>query len=120
MFINHIEGANNVFADILTRWSKGYRAASAKRAATLYTDIVPSAHEVDALAVEEIINEQHKHQHPVGIEKDDDGVYKKGQKTWIPDDARSPKLRVTADAHCGERRHRAYDTNLEIVTQSYW
>lgn len=77
-FINHIEGANNVSADMLTRWSKKYRAASAHRLAALYTDTVPSAHEVDTIAVEKIINEQQKHQCPAGMKKNDDGVYKKG------------------------------------------
>lgn len=119
-FINHIGGASIIFADILTRWSKGYRAVSAQRVVALYADIVPSAHEVEDITIKEIINEQKNLYPPVGVEKDEIGLFKKDQRTWIPDDAKTLKLRITVEAHRGERGHQAYDANLETVTQSYW
>lgn len=38
-FMYYIESVNCIFADILTRWFKGYRAVSVKRIAALYMDI---------------------------------------------------------------------------------
>lgn len=75
---------------------------------------------MDPIAVEEIIDEQQKHQHPVGVEKDDNGVYKKGQQTWIPDKAKMFRLRIAVNSHCGDDGHRACDATLEIITKSYW
>lgn len=92
---------------MLTRWSKGYRAASAQNVFELFTAFVPLAHEAKSIAVQQLINKQQKHQHPVGIEKKDDGVYKKGQQTWILDEAYNFKVRIKVDAHCRERGHRA-------------
>lgn len=40
-FINHIEGLNNISADILSRWFKGHRTSTARvnRVAALFKDI---------------------------------------------------------------------------------
>lgn len=86
IFIDHIEGANNVLADMLTKWAKGYRVALAEKVAALYTDIVPSANEAKFITVQEIINKQQKHQYPVGIEMDGVGVYRKDQQAWMPNE----------------------------------
>lgn len=118
--ISHIERAHNVLVDILTGCSKGYRGTSAQKVAALYKEILPSAHLVNTISVEGIINEQRKHHYPAGGKKDADGVYMKGQQIWIPDDATNLKLRTTVEAHCGERGHCDYDATIAIVTQSYW
>lgn len=80
-FIDHIENANKVFADILTRWPKEYRVALTQRFDALYMGIVPSAHGMEAIAVEGIISEQQKHHSSDKVQKDDDEVYKKEQQT---------------------------------------
>lgn len=119
-FIEHIDGTNNVFADILTRLSKRYRNVLAQRVAVLYTDIVPSSSTIKAVTLTEIINEQQQQEIPKNLRRDNEGIYRKGQQIWIPEEASDLKLRITIDAHCGERGHRAYDATLETITQSYW
>lgn len=61
--INHISGANNIFANTLTRWSKRYRNTRAQRTevvAALSRKIVPAARDIDLVATEDTLKEQDK------------------------------------------------------------
>lgn len=121
--IDHIEGANNVFADILTRWSKGYRNTRAQQTntiAALYKDIVPTASAIKQVNVGDILEEQTKYKPTEVLEKDENGLYKKESSIWIPDEATNLKLRIVVEGHCGERGHRAYEATLEAIKETYW
>lgn len=104
-FINHIEGASNVFADILTRWSKGYRVTSAQTdmIAALYKDIIPSSTDTPAVLMTDIKLEQAKYRPPDSVSKEDDGVYRINGKIWIPNDATNMKLMIAVHSHCREK-----------------
>lgn len=121
-FINHIEGSNNIFADILTRWSKGYRTTTAKTSmvAALYKDIAPTSEDLTAVWINEIKLHQARHHSPAETEIDDDGIHKYNQRIWVPSGANDLKLRIAVEAHCGERGHRAYDVTLEVIQRTYW
>lgn len=121
-FINHIEGSNNVFADILTRRSKGYRSNSARTnmIAALFKDITPTMEETVPVSIEEVKQLQSKQKHPSGTKLDADGVCMHDHQIWIPTEANDVKLRIIVEAHCGDQGHRAYDATLEIVQHTYW
>lgn len=55
-FINLIEESKNTFADILTKWCKGYPTSAAKSntVAALYRDIVPGAEDIDHSRLQEV------------------------------------------------------------------
>lgn len=76
-FMDHIEGSNNVFADILTRWSEGYRNTRTQKTemiAAVYSDIVPAANVLELVKMEDIIGKHKKYVVPDGLEKDDEGI----------------------------------------------
>lgn len=120
--INHIEGSNIVFADILTRWSKGYRSVKAqtKLIAALYGDIMPSSTEMKSVSVEEVGREQRKHSTPGDAVRDEEIIYLMEGKIWIPSIATNVKLRIEVEAHCGERGHKAFAATLHTISSEYW
>lgn len=75
---------------------------------------------MEAITREEIICEQEKHQKLAGVEKDDQGIHKKGKPVWIPNDAASLKLCITIEVHCEDHGHQAYDALLDMISQSCW
>lgn len=82
---------------------EGYRKKAAQSVGVLYENIIPVSIEIETITIDEIISEKKKRQHHDEVEKDNQGLYKKGEHLWIPDDAASLKLRITVEAHCGER-----------------
>lgn len=122
LFINHIEGVSNVFADILTRWPKGYRVTSARTnmIASLYKDIILLSPYMSALLMTNTKMEQAKYKPPAFISKDDDRVYRKSGKIWFPNDAANLKLMVAVPSHCVEKRQRAYAMALDMTDRKYW
>lgn len=110
-----------MFADILTRWAKGYKATSAqsKMIAALYEDIIPSSTNLNVVSMEDIKQEQTKHQPPTVAHKDEDGIVRIEGKIWIPNESADLKLKIAVHAHCGEKGHRAKAASLENVSREY-
>lgn len=77
-FINRIDGTKNIFADMLTRWSMSCRKTTTWRVAALYGDIIPEYGNIKSVTIHEIVDEQHKHKPPDGIEKGEHGAYMGG------------------------------------------
>lgn len=120
-FINHIEGADNVFADILTRWSKGYRATSAqsRMIAALYEDIIPSSTKMNIISMSDIKREQTKHQPPATAHRDKDEIVRIKEKIWIPNEAANLKLRIavtlTAEKKVTEQMRQHWSLSVENI-----
>lgn len=47
-------------------------------------------------------------------------VYIRTMIKWIADVEESMKLLITVDAHCRMRGHHAYNSTMDIISQSYW
>lgn len=121
-FKNHIVEKNNAFADFLTRWSKGYRSASAHTnlIAALYHDIIPTLIDTAALSVTDIKRDQENYATPTKAVKNIEGVYQMSGKIWIRNEATGMKLKIAVPFNCGETRHRAYTTNMDTIDREYW
>lgn len=121
-FVNHIERADSIFADISTRWSKSYRTGTVRtdREVALFKDITPTAENIVAVCIGEIRQLQFKQQHPAETRIDEDGVSMYNQDIWIPSEADEILVRIIVEAHCGERGQRAYKPTVDTIQRPYW
>lgn len=81
-FINHFDGTNNGFADIVTRWSKDYqiKQAHGKVIAALYHDITPASTKITTISLAEIKEKQSKFQPPDQALESEDGIYRRDSR----------------------------------------
>lgn len=72
-----MEGSNNVYEDILTRWSKDYRSmkAQTEMISALYDDIMTSPAEMIYTMTEDVRCEQRKHSPLYKAMKVEKGTY---------------------------------------------
>lgn len=124
--IEHVSGSDNVFADILTRWLKGYRGESARSSIcsmSLSTDqVVPTADELHWPTVQTFRDAQELvTQKPRGVKWDPDArLWKNGNQIWLPDGAVELQLKVMVASHCGQMGHRGATATTSIVKESFW
>ena len=124
--IEHVEGENNVAADMLTRWYAGCRGKrpSARRILSKLknSDLIPTPEEKDFLwpTKHEIIETQRQSKtKPSNLSNTDDGLFKINGKIWIPSENADLQLRLFVIAHCGSAGHRSIDSTLNSLKEGY-
>ena len=125
--VEHIEGKDNVFADILTRWTRDYRNNAEARsciASLLLTQakqLIPSASDIVWPNFDNIRSAQSNHVRPEGLEFDDqDRLWKKCGRIWIPSENLELQLKIMVASHCGTIGHRGKTATLSILCESFW
>lgn len=119
--IEHIEGELNIFADILTRWTRGYRQEQVKtgNVCSLVRDIVPNIDEISLPSLEKIRESQEKYlpQYET-LSRDANGIVRKNGKMVIPDDDEL-KLKILVASHCGPNGHRGKESTESIIRENF-
>ena len=125
--IEHVDGDENIMADIMTRWLRGYRVneKTIKRVAHLLQaiDIVPSPLETkfDWPNASAIANAQKKHisERPIDAIQAEDGTWTVRGLIWIPDSADQLQLRLLIVAHCGNAGHRGAESTADLLQEQF-
>lgn len=119
--IEHIRRAKNIFADLLTRWTKGYRTVKAEcsNIAALFKGIVPGTEELKAPLESEVREAQRLEDPPVKPVEDTDGLWKIDGRTWIPKNVDHLKLKILIEGHCGGARHRRKEATRNILREGF-
>ena len=124
--IEHVEGERNVFADILTRWTRGYRGDKARTVCSISVaqlpQMVPAAEEIEWPSIELIRSVQSNYNpSEQGLAWDrEENLWKKGTCIWIPEDEEL-RLKILVCSHCGFMGHRGATATLSTVCENfYW
>ena len=125
--IEHIRGEDNVFADILTRWTKGYRQREDKKAVCSVLlqeaeQLSPNAGSVVWPDIAEFRLAQDTSPQDaltLGLVKEEDQLWKKNGRIWILSPDLELQLRVLVISHCGTVGHRGKDATLSILLESF-
>ena len=138
--IEHVDGDDNLWADMLSRWGCMYqpntpvkRALRQQRPDRLeglrYPDrdvgddlLIPEDHECPKMDTLLAAQRQHRRERPNGLTRGDDGLYRNqtGQ-VWIPTDAQELKKSLFAVAHQGQAGHRgAKATEAALKEKFFW
>lgn len=126
--IEHVSGKSNVFADILTRWTRGYlRERKAMRTISSLLlqseQLVPAAGSFKWPDMNLFLNSQsHFNDGTTGLTRDPaDGLWKKYGKIWIPNQDLELQLKLIVVSHCGSVGHRGIDGTKSILKEDfYW
>ena len=126
--IEHVKGEDNVFADILTRWMRGYRNESKGHTAICSMllqeaeQLIPAADSFSWPSFDSIRHSQQEHDRPSqNLELDaHDGLWKHDGRIWIPQDDLELQLKVMVTSHCGTIGHRGKDATLSILSEDFW
>lgn len=121
--IEHIDGELNVFADILTRWLKGYKKnfASTHHICALShasEQLIPSLDAVLLPSMEEIKAKQTEHENPENYTLGENDMVMLSGRIWIPNDDEL-KLRILVGSHCGINGYRGAQATESIVKESF-
>ena len=127
--IEHIDGRENVFADILTRWFKGYRKEKGLQLRTICSlvntgmQITPSTTDFVWPGMETYRRSQEKSKASTSrlfFDKHE-RLWKKSERIWIPEDDAELQLKVMAVSLGGEMGHRGQEGTIGILTEYfYW
>lgn len=122
MHTNHIEEVDNVFADILSRCSKGHTTISAKPGSTaaLYKDIVPAAATRTIINIKDVKRKQEYYFETETSIQHKDCIMYSDSNIWMPEKTEELKLRIIVEAHCGERGHRVHASTLKVISSQCW
>lgn len=117
-------GEENVFADILTRWTRGYRkhGLHTTNVCSLICSadqIPPPANKIDWPDVEEFLSAQLNHNRPPHLQGGPDGLFCEGYAIWIPASAAKLKLKIVILSHCGSMGHRGAEATESVVRESF-
>lgn len=125
--LEYIQGTANVFAYMLTRWTKGYRA---KAQATLCSSsfknpmqLAPSSKEVEWPKLETITKIQIdnlKRKCESAVYCSEEGVWKVDNRKWFPEISTETKLKLIVCAHCGIGGHRDIDATESILKETFF
>ena len=122
--IDHIRGDENVCADILTRWTRGYRNEKLALCSILLEQteqLVPSADGISWPDMNWIRSFQDRHERPDGNTLDDaDQVWKRDSQMWIPKEDLELQLNIIVCSHCRSIGLRGIDATRSIVLESFW
>lgn len=126
--IEHIAGKDNVFADILTWWTRGYRVEESPRQAVcsmLLQDaeqLIPAADDIVWPGQEVFRNAQDAAEERPSevVYCEEDRLWKKNGRIWIPTGDLELQLKVLVVSHCGTIGHRGQDATKSIVAESFW
>ena len=126
--IEHVSGSSNVFADILTRWTRGYRHPS-QELKSICTIVVRNEQMVRAAdsivwpTIEVIRDSQQAAQNPREDSSLDteDNIRKLNGCIWIPVNDVNLQMKLIVSSHCGVMGHRGKDATLSTLRENfYW
>lgn len=124
--IEHIDGSKNVFADILTRWTKGYRNVNklgTPRICSLLTtveQVVPSPEDIVWPSMEVIGSSQRDAvDKPSGLRTGADGLMRLKELVWIPECDVELKFKLLIVSHCGSMGHRGKDSTESVLREDF-
>ena len=130
--IEHVNGEDNVFADILTRWCRGYRndRSQVKTVCSLVAisdeQMVPSADEVEWPDVNKFRISQEKYANDVTNDLElrlhhSERLWKRNGNIWIPHTDEDMKLKLLVVSHCGSMGHRGAAATKSVLKEMfYW
>lgn len=118
--IEHVPGTQNIMADIMTRWLRGYRGQiRAVRRIKGPLPPVPTAPAAeDEWPDREVIREAQNAQDfppPTRASTDEDGLIRCNGRVWLPVNAHELQLKLLTIAHCGTAGHRGADATFESL-----
>ena len=129
-FIEHIDGDDTVFADILTRWTKGYRneGYELKTICSLLVQraeqMAPAAENIEWPDMENFRGSQAQNDgnQKIGLRFDEvDGLWKMNDRIWIPSADEELQLKLMVVSHCGIMGHRVADATKSVLRETfYW
>ena len=125
--INHVSGAKNVMADMMTRWYKGYRGkrdpAMARRVVASNeksrgnedgdSSLWPTPSEIRESQLRHSAEERPKNGSVI------DNVYRVNGRLWIPSADHELQIRILTLSHCGQGGHRGADATESAVKEAY-
>ena len=126
--IEHIDGDDNVFADILTRWTKGYRndGYKLKTICSLLVQsaeqMVPSAEKIEWPNMENFRGSQAQNDgdQKIGLKFDAvDRLWKMNDHVWIPSADKDLQLKLMVVSHCGIMGHRGADATRSVLRETF-
>lgn len=123
--IEHVKGDENVFADILTRWLKGYRdepqpLRTISSILLLTQQIVPTPKDLlwpDMQAFLEAQRASDSAPRMSGL--DEDGLVRVDGRIWIPTDSTELIFKILVISHCGAMGHCGRDATESIVRENF-
>ena len=126
--IEHFKGKDNVFADILTRWIRGYRNESKGHTAICSTllqeaeKLIPAAESFSRPSIDSIRHSQQEHDLPSQILELHalDGLWKTDGRIWIPQEDLELQLKVMVTSLSGTIGHRGKDATLSMLSEDFW
>lgn len=122
--IEHIPGTENVFADILTRWTRGYRKnlLLTRRVRSLVqsaSQLPPPVDKVEWPNLEEFRYTQANHTTPGHLKEGRNGLLYEGSHICIPPEAAELKMKILILSHCGSIGHRGIDATESIIREHF-
>ena len=123
--IEHIDGTENTFADLLTRWGRGHRTHMTARpricSLTLATNqLVPAADEIVWPTREMLRTAQSRAKNtPTRAEADSDGLLRLDGRIWVPSTDADTKLRILVASHCGSMGHRGATATSSVIAEEF-
>ena len=124
--IEHVHGETNVFADILTRWTKGYR--NEKRILRTIYSLLESANQVIPSADDFIWPDQDiMRRSQEGASRYRSGcklnpetkLWEKNGLVWTPEKDLELQLKVLVASHCGSIRHRGSEATKSVLKKNF-
>ena len=127
--IEQIDGNDNVFADILTRWTKGYRneGYKLKTICSLLVQsaeqMVPAAEKTEWPDMQNFRGSQAQNDgdQKIGLKFDAvDRLWKMNDRVWIPSPEKELQLKVMVVSHCGIMGHRCADATKSVLRETFF
>lgn len=121
--IEHVEGTDKVFADILKLWTKKYRRVKNWQCVACYMSLQSSwyplwMHCSGPLWVMWREDKAHENDSMKDNVESDCIIYIRG-KVWIPEEAAELQLKILMTAHCGVYGHRGIEGMLSNISDSF-
>lgn len=125
--IEHVDGTSNIFADILTRWTRGYRKEN-KSLKTLCSlldssaQIIPAADEFIWPDLDAIRRSQQRHgERSKGLLLNPlNNLWEMDGRIWIPESDLNLQLKILVASHCGSIGHRGQDGTRSILKENFF
>lgn len=122
--IKHVEGIDNVFADILIRWARGFRVERSRTnniCALTHSQSVPAMDEIILPNVEYINMGQQKAEKTArNLSVGENGFLHLAGKLWIPKNQPELKWKLIIITHCGSNGHRWIDAAISTLLEKYY
>lgn len=123
--IEHIDGERNIFADILTRWTRGYRlneipVLKIQSLVQIADQVVPSAVDIVWPTTQSLLASQTKSVNkPTKFLKDECGLIYVNGRIWIPREDSEMRMKIIVASHCGSMGHRGVDSTASIIRENF-